>query len=43
MVCEGRMDGQMDGRTDRQKKWHTEVGAPPKKLTNNKLFKNHAE
>ena len=27
MVC----DGQMDGRTDWRKKWHIEVGAPPKK------------
>ena len=24
-------DEQMDGQTDGQKKWHTEVGAPPKK------------
>ena len=27
MVCNGRTDGRMDGR----KKWHREVGAPPKK------------
>ena len=31
------MDRQMnrwtDGPTDRQKKWHTEVGVPPKKIT----------
>ena len=24
------MDGQIDRQTDRQKKWHIEVGAPPK-------------
>ena len=29
-----RMDRQMDGQTDRQKKWHIEVGVPPKKLSN---------
>ena len=26
MVC----DGQMDGQTNAWKKWHIEVGAPPK-------------
>ena len=30
MVC----DGQTDRRTDGRKKWHTEVGAPPKYLGN---------
>ena len=39
-------DGQTDRWTDRQKKWHIEVGAPPKNLTflsifigNSQLFK----
>ena len=27
-------DGQMDGRIDGQKKWHIEVGAPPKNEEN---------
>ena len=30
-----QMDGQMDGQTDGRKKWHIEVGAPPKKETPN--------
>ena len=28
-------NGWMDGQTDRQKKWHIEVGAPPKKTKQN--------
>ena len=31
MVRDGRTDGWTDGRTDSQKKWHRQVGAPPKK------------
>ena len=27
-----QMDGQADGQTDGQKKWHIEVGAPPKNM-----------
>ena len=27
------MDGWTDGRTNRQKKWHVEVGAPPKNIS----------
>ena len=32
-VHEGRSDRQTDERTDRRKKWHIEVGAPPKNVT----------
>ena len=32
-ATDGRTDGQTDGWTDRRKKWHIEVGAPPKKST----------
>ena len=30
-VADGRTDRRTDGQTDRRKKWHIEVGAPPKK------------
>ena len=30
-VTDGRTDRRTDGQTDRRKKWHIEVGAPPKK------------
>ena len=32
MLHNREMDGQMDRQTDGQKKWHIEVGAPPKKM-----------
>ena len=37
-------DGQTDGQTDRWKKWHIEVGVPPKKDTTskNKAFITHS-
>ena len=35
MVHNGRTDGQMGGWTDRWKKWHIELGAPPKKEIKN--------
>ena len=34
MVREGQTGIQTDGRTDRRKKWHIEVGAPPKNPEN---------
>ena len=37
-VTDGRMDWLADGRTDVRKKWHIEVGAPPKKRTRHRSF-----
>ena len=31
MLRDGQTDGRTDGQTDGWKKWHIEVGAPPKK------------